>query len=279
MPNVPGWGSWSVVPLLWVLLLMAGGWYASVVRRMERDGQSVSVGGCIAFYSGLLIILLALGSPLNTVADNWLLLGAMLQHTLVADIAPPLFVLGIAPIISPLALPEGIRRHFAAGTVPARVWSVVTRPLIAVPLWSVTLLSFSIPPVFDFTVQHPLVHAGEHVLLFSTGFVMWWAIINPVHDAATDPGMGRVMMVAASRGAAALVCLPLTFLNTTLFSYYSNLPRGFSISPINDQRLAGASMCLIEFLVFGIAVAIVFIDALNRTERADALSDLAAANH
>ncbi len=90
--------------------------------------------------------------------------------------------------------------------------------------------------------------------------------------------MGRVLMVAASRGAAALVCLPLTFLNTTLFSYYSNLPRGFSISPINDQRLAGASMCLIEFLVFGIAVAIVFIDALNRTERADALSDLAAAN-
>jgi hypothetical protein len=37
-------------------------------------------------------------------------------------------------------------------------------------------------------------------------------------------------------------------------------------------------MCLIEFLVFGIAVAIVFIDALNRTEQADALADLAAAN-
>jgi cytochrome c oxidase assembly factor CtaG len=116
------------------------------------------------------------------------------------------------------------------------------------------------------------------VLLFSAGFTMWWAIINPVHEVGTDPGMGRVMMVAASRGASALVCLPLTFLNTTLFSYYSGLPRGFGISPINDQRLAGASMCLIEFLVFGVAIAIVFIDALNRTERADALADLAAAN-
>ena len=279
MPNVPGWGSWSMVPLLWLLLLAAGGWYASVIRRMERDGQSVSAGGCVAFYSGLLIILIALGSPLNTIADNWLLLGAMMQHTLVADIAPPLFVLGIAPIVSPLALPEGVRRHFAVGTLPARVWAFVTRPLVAVPLWSVTLLSFSIPPVFDFVVQHQVVHALVHTLMLSTGFVMWWAIINPLQEVGTDPGMGRVLMVAASRGASGLICLPLTFLNTTLFSYYSNLPRGFSISPINDQRLAGASMCLIEFLVFGIAVAIVFIDALNRTERADALADLAAADH
>jgi putative membrane protein len=278
MHNVPGWGSWSVVPLLWLLLLAAGGWYASVVRRMERDGQRVSVGGCVAFYSGLLIVLVALGSPLNTIADNWLLLGAMMQHTLVADIAPPLFVLGIAPIVSSVVLPDGIRRHFAAGTVPARVWAFAARPFVAVPVWSVVLLSVSIPAVFDYTVQHPVVHAFTHLALFSTGFVMWWAIINPLHDAATDLGMGRVMAVAASRGAAALVCLPLTFLNTTLFSYYSNLPRGFSISSINDQRLAGASMCLIEFLVFGIAVAIVFIDALNRTERADALADLAAAN-
>jgi putative membrane protein len=276
--NVPGWGSWSVVPLLWVLLLVAGGWYSSVIRRMERAGERVSVGGIIAFYAGLLLLLVALSSPLNTIADNWLLLGAMMQHTLIADIAPPLFVLGIGPIVSPLALPDGIRRHFRTGTVPARVWAVITRPLVAVPLWSAMLLSFSIPVVFDFAVQHPVVHAVMHTLMFSAGIVMWWAIINPLHELGTDPGMGRVMMVAASRGASALVCLPLTFLSTTLFSYYSNLPRGFNVSPINDQRLAGASMCLIEFLVFGIAIAIVFIDALNRTERNDALADLAAAN-
>ena len=35
-------------------------------------------------------------------------------------------------------------------------------------------------------------------------------------------------------------------------------------------------MCLIEFLVFGIAVAVVFLDALSRDERAQALRDVAA---
>src|ERR1700744_5347453 len=108
MHNVPGWGSWSVVPLLWVLLLAAGGWYASVLRRMDRDGERVSVGGAVAFYFGLLIVLIALGSPLNAIADNWLLLAAMMQHTLGADIAPPLFVLGIAPIVGSAKLPTAI---------------------------------------------------------------------------------------------------------------------------------------------------------------------------
>jgi putative membrane protein len=268
-----------VVPLLWVLLLVAGGWYASVLRRMERTDKPVSVGGACAFYAGLLILLVALSSPLNTIADNWLLLGAMMQHTLVSDIAPPLFVLGIGPIVGSAGLPRAFTRHFAEGTAPGRVWSFVTRPLVAVPLWSAVLISVSIPVVFDYTVQHPVVHAFTHLALFSTGFAMWWTIINPQHETGTDLGMGRVMMVAASRGASALVCLPLTFLSATLFSYYSNLPRGFGISPINDQRLAGAAMCLVEFLVFGIAVAIVFVDALNRTERADALADLAANNY
>jgi hypothetical protein len=35
-------------------------------------------------------------------------------------------------------------------------------------------------------------------------------------------------------------------------------------------------MCLIEFLVFGIAMAVVFVDSLNREERAQALAELAA---
>jgi hypothetical protein len=38
-------------------------------------------------------------------------------------------------------------------------------------------------------------------------------------------------------------------------------------------------VCLVEFLVFGIAVAVVFIDALNREERAQVLTEMIAASH
>jgi hypothetical protein len=37
-------------------------------------------------------------------------------------------------------------------------------------------------------------------------------------------------------------------------------------------------MCLIEFLVFGIALVVVFVDALGRDDRAQALGDLASSH-
>jgi len=278
MHELPGWGSWTIAPLLWLLLLGAGWWYAATIRQARRTRSgSVSIGGCIAFTCGLLVLLIALGSPLNTIADRWLLLAAMLQHTLVADIAPPLIVLGLATLPAPMQAPAWMRRHTRSAGGLRSAWEVMTRPTVAVPLWAITLVSFSTPPVFDFAVQHQVVHAAMHTLMFTTGLAMWWAIINPTRATGRDPGFGRVMMLAASRGASALVCLPLTFLNTALYSYYTGLPRGYGLDAVTDQRLAGASMCLIEFLVFGIAVAIVFIDVLNREEHAGALADLATA--
>jgi hypothetical protein len=71
----------------------------------------------------------------------------------------------------------------------------------------------------------------------------------------------------------------LTWLNHTLYPRYVDAPRSYGISALTDQRLAGASMCLIELLVFGIALSVVFVDMLARDERAQALADLASAPH
>jgi hypothetical protein len=74
------------------------------------------------------------------------------------------------------------------------------------------------------------------------------------------------------------VCLPLTWLGSSLYSLYGTSPHAYGISAVTDQRLAGASMCLLEFLVFGIGVAVVFVDALTRDERAQALGELASSH-
>jgi putative membrane protein len=121
-----------------------------------------------------------------------------------------------------------------------------------------------------------VVHDFEHATLFYTGIALWWLIITPLPSDRREPGMIRLAYLGFSRLASAGVCLPLTFLGHTMYSLYAHAPRSYGISPMSDQRLAGASMCLLEFLVFGIAVAVVFIDALVREERAQALRDVAA---
>ena len=82
MGSAPSWGSWSFVPLLWVGLLAAGVWYVSMLRRVRRlTGKAAGPGHWIFYWCGLAVLLIALGSPLNTIGVHWLLWAHMAQHT------------------------------------------------------------------------------------------------------------------------------------------------------------------------------------------------------
>jgi len=126
--------------------------------------------------------------------------------------------------------------------------------------------------------QHAALHVVEHLTLFYTGMALWWLIITPLPSERRQPGMVRLAYLGFSRLASAAVCLPLTWLGTSLYSLYATGPHAYGMNAVTDQRLAGAAMCLLEFLVFGIGVAVVFVDALTRDERAQALSDLASSH-
>ncbi len=276
MSSAPGWGSWSIVPLLWIGLLVAGGWYVSMLRRVRRiTGKPAGPGHWLFYFSGLGVILVALGSPLNTIAVHWLLSAHMVQHVLLADIAPPLVILGLRAPVLPLGMPAPLLRRFAHRGILGRFWGVVTRPWVALPVWSITLLGWSLPPVFDYTAQHQLLHNFEHFTLFYSGFALWWLIITPLPTERRNPGFGRLAYIGFSRVTSAIICVPLTFMTSTLYPLYVSFPRGYGLSAIADQQIAGAATCVIEFLVFGIAVAAVFVDSLNREERAQALAEMA----
>jgi cytochrome c oxidase assembly factor CtaG len=260
-----------------VVLLLAAGWYVSMTRRVHRvTGKPVGPSHWLFYFSGLAVLLVALGSPLDPLGDEWLLVAHMSQHVLLADIAPPLLILGLRAPVLPLGMPRSALRRLARRGTLGRVWGVATNPWVAIPVWTATTVVWAIPAVFDFATRHPLVHGLEHATLFYTGMALWWVIISPLPSDRREPGMIRLGYLAFSRLASASVCLPLTFLAHTMYPLYVSAPRAYGISAITDQRLAGASMCLIEFLVFGIAAAVVFMDALGRDERAQALRDLAA---
>ena len=155
---------------------------------------------------------------------------------------------------------------------------MATKPWVALPAWAAATWVWAIPSVFDFAAQHAVLHAFEHLTLFYTGVALWWLIITPLPSDRRETGMVRLAYLGFSRVASAVVCLPLTWLGTSLYSLYATGPHAYGISAVTDQRLAGATMCLIEFLVFGIGVAVVFVDALGREERAQALGDLASSH-
>jgi putative membrane protein len=279
MVGAPGWDSWSLNPLVLLALIAAGAWYVSLLRRVHRvTGKPVGPGHWLFYGSGLGVLAIALLSPIDAIGDRWLLSAHMLQHVLLSDVAPALLILGLRAPVLPLGLPREMLKSVAHRGRLGRFWAFATNPWVALPAWAAATWIWAIPAIFDFTAQHPLLHAFEHATLFYTGFALWWLIITPLPSDRREPGMVRLTYLGFSRGASALVCLPLAWLGHTVYPLYSAAPSAYGISASTDQHIAGAMMCLIEVLVFGIALVAVFIDMLNRDERAQELGELAASS-
>ena len=277
----PGWGSWSFNPIVILALIGAAVLYTRMYRRAgERcaPNSGPGIGHWLPYSAGLLTLAVALLSPLDEIGDGWLLSAHMMQHVLLSDIAPALLVLGLRSPVLPLGLSRRALMAVAPGGRSGRLLARLTSPWLAIPLWALATWVWAIPSVFDFTAQHPALHAFEHATLFYTGLAMWWLIIDPLPRARLRPNGERLALLGFTRLASACVCLPLTWLSATQYSLYASAPRGYGLSAINDQHLAGAAMCFTEFLVFGIAFAAVFISMLGRDDSRVTLAEYAAGN-
>src|SRR5271155_465722 len=276
--SLPGWGSWSFQPVVVLALLAAGVLYARMYRRAAaRSATSApSAGHWVPYVAGLLTLAVALLSPLDPIGDRYLLSAHMMQHVLLSDIAPALLVLGLRSPILPLGLSREALLAVAPGRRSGRVLARLTSPWLAVPLWAIATWVGAIPSGFDYAAQHQVVHALEHATLFYTGLAIWWLIIDPLPRARLRPNGQRLALLGFTRLASACVCLPLTWLSASEYPLYAGAPPPHRLSAINDQHLAGAAMCFVEFLVFGIAFAAVFINMLGRDDSRVTLAEHAA---
>jgi putative membrane protein len=273
---VPGWGSWAFNPLAILLLVLAAVLYARAYRRAAARSDAIGAGHWVPYGAGLFVLAIALLSPLDPIGDKYLLSAHMAQHVLLSDVAPALLLLGLRRPLLPLGLSRGALLAVAPGGRFGRVLTRLTSPWVAIPLWALATWVWAIPTIFDFAAQHPVVHAFEHATLFYTGLALWWLIVDPLPRGRLRPGGERLALLGFSRLASAAVCLPLTWLARTEYPLYASAPRAYGLSAISDQHLAGAGMCFIEFLIFGIAFAAVFISILGRSEAGAAVSERAA---
>lgn len=256
--------------------MLTGAAYIACYRRAHRRTGRRYLGHLLAFTSGLGLIAVALFSPLDSIGDRWLLSAHTLQHVLLADVAPALLVLGVRPPLLAHGLPPELLRALSPRARIGRLLRSRWFAPVALGLWAATQWGWSVPVVFDTAAAHPLLHAIEHLSLLGSGVLLWTVVVDPLPGQGRRAVWGRLGYLGASRAAAAVVCLALTWLDSTLYSRYANTPRAYGISALTDQHIAGAGMCLIEFLVFGIAFIVVFLDLLGREEQGTRLTDRAS---
>src|SRR6478672_11981139 len=87
---------WTLDPLGLAACLVAATAYASRARTLGRRGRPVPFPRMAAFATGLLLLVLALVSPLDTIGESRLFSVHMAQHLVIGDLAPLLLVLGLS---------------------------------------------------------------------------------------------------------------------------------------------------------------------------------------
>jgi cytochrome c oxidase assembly factor CtaG len=192
------------------------------------------------FAAALLALFAALVWPLESLADRSLA-AHMAQHMLLIAIAAPLLVLSRPAPWPARGLPARGRK--AAGT--ALRWGArLARPRPAFALHAAAIWLGHAPRVIEWAAAVRWVHALEHVVLFGSAAMFWWACLR---GRAAGAGEGALLMLATLIHTGLLGAL-LAFAPRPLFPGYT----------LEDQQLAGLIMWVpggLCYLVAGLALA------------------------
>ena len=278
------WASWQVDPSVSGPALMALVLYAWLYRRGARDRPRTPwpAWRAAAYVAGTLVVLLALQSPLDALADD-LFWAHMLQHMLLLVVAPPLLVLGLPARALLRAAPPAARRRLirplARNRRLHRLGGLLLHPLTVFLLFNGILGLWHVPAVYAAALARPGLHILEHASFLAVGCLLWWSIVEPLRVWPADAGLAKLAFVVGCH--LPMLLLGQLFLAFTAIPlYHPTGPGGLAaggLTPVDDQRLGGGIMFGLDMLITFSTVSILFGRLLSGLERRQLALDAALA--
>jgi len=185
------------------------------------------------FLAGVVLLLLDLVSPIDTLGDRYLLSAHIVQHFLLALVIPPLLLLG-----TPQWLAEAALRRPTLG----KVERAVAQPPVSWLLGVGTMLAWHIPTLFNAALANDDLHIVQHLSFLVTGTIFWWPILGPL-EGRHLPVLGAVSYLFSACVCCNLLGAFLTFGPVGLYPAYLNSPaRPWGLDPKSDEQLGGLLM-------------------------------------
>lgn len=245
---------WVVIPLLAGAVVYLRGWLLLRKKLPHR----FDVARLTAFQSGLIVVLLALASPIDVFA-GLLLFVHMTQHILLTMVAAPLLLLG-APMLPllrglpRLVLTRGVAPILGIAAVRS-VSAFLVRPPVALGSFSITTLVWHVPSLYELALRSEFWHQIEHICFFFTGLLFWWPIVQPWPSRRQWSGWAMILYLLVADLVNTALSAVLCFAERVLYPTYAAAPRLWGISALADQAAAGAIMWVAGSLAFLLPVA------------------------
>ena len=264
--------AWNWNPLPTLLLLVAAYLYLNGLANWERPSHPINLWQKISFFTGLFLIFIALQSPLDNLSEHMLSFH-QLQHFLLRMLAPLLVLLGapLTPVLRglpPWAL-QGFVRPMVRHPLARAVYEKLTNPVITTVLFMGILYLWQFPGVFNLALRNEFVHALMHVTMMSSGFIFYWAVIDPkprrsrIHYGVRVLYLGLIVLPNTLLGAA------ITFSRGIIYTGYQDVHQPFNISLLTDQQLGGLLLWVPGDMMSILAAGIVMIMWYEREEAAN----------
>lgn len=243
---------WDLHPDVVLGLALLGAAYLAGIGPLRRRfgwAASVSPWRIATFFTALGTILAALNGPIHELSDQALVSVHMLQHLLLTLVMPPLLLAGTPGwLLRPLLGIPGV----------APTGRQLTRPLVALALYSIVFAAWHLPGPYEWALRHHGVHIVEHLLFMATAVLLWWPVAGPLPEWPRLPPPAQLLYLFAAGIPMVPVAAFITLSETVLYPFYGEAPRQWGLSPLSDQRLGGVIMWIGGPLAFLVAMTIVF---------------------
>jgi putative membrane protein len=252
----------------------------ALLRRTRRDRVARRRMRSLWFYGGLVVVFLALASPINFWGYRYFYVH-MIQHLLLLFAAPSLIVAG-APwqpllLASPLRLRRVVLRALLHGgwSRPLRaVGRQLLRPLPVVVAFNIVMVGWQIPGPFDLSETNAFVHTWlMNAGMLVVGLLFWVQIIpSPPLRPRVNLAVQAAALLATNVVMWVLAMSMSLFSHHSWYSVYAHVP-GVALSPFADQ-LVGAGILWVCGDLWAVPALIVVLRRLIAREEGEVDSTL-----
>ena len=210
----------------------------------------------VIFYAGLLVVLVALVSPIGYWSQRYIWVRSM-QDLLLANVAPALIVLGGPWLALRRGLgfpPAGVSS--SATALPAPGWARL--PVLSVIAFNVVWVGWHVPVLYDAALRHQGVYAAEIACYLGLGVLLWLQFVGsrPLSPALTP--LRRVTLVAGTITVGTLLGMVLVFGYGLAYPAYLGAGQHVQ-SVVYDQQTGGGVLWVLvlpAYVTVGIALLI-----------------------
>ena len=235
LPTTPHWWTlWTLPPVETTGIALVG---IYVLRRAQPGWPRISG------IAGIVVLLVAVGSPINGMAHDGLLELHMLQHILIGSLGTLLILVALPRARAPV---RGVRR-------------LISHPFVGFPLWVVSTAVWLWPTVHDQLLASNTLWILQQVSFFVFGVLCWCPILERFAPAPewfrTGWKCGYMICIFF---VGLIVANIYWFSGTPLYPGHAALDATWGIAPLRDQANAGTVMMATHCLLSFVTIAVLF---------------------